>query len=37
MASALRDIRVLDFWRVLAGPLATMVLGDLGATVTKVE
>ncbi|MGH8979497.1 MAG: CaiB/BaiF CoA transferase family protein [Acidimicrobiales bacterium] len=28
---------VADFSRVLAGPLATMVLGDLGATVVKVE
>ena len=28
---------MLDFSRVLAGPLATMLLGDLGATVTKVE
>lgn len=28
---------VADFSRILAGPLATMVLGDLGATVVKVE
>jgi crotonobetainyl-CoA:carnitine CoA-transferase CaiB-like acyl-CoA transferase len=35
--SALGDLRILDFSRVLAGPFATMVLGDLGATVTKVE
>ena len=28
---------MLDFSRVLAGPLAAMMLGDLGATVTKVE
>jgi crotonobetainyl-CoA:carnitine CoA-transferase CaiB-like acyl-CoA transferase len=34
---ALDSITILDFSRVLAGPLATMVLGDLGATVTKVE
>jgi CoA-transferase family III len=34
---ALGDIHVLDFSRVLAGPFATMMLGDLGATVVKVE
>jgi crotonobetainyl-CoA:carnitine CoA-transferase CaiB-like acyl-CoA transferase len=35
--TALGDVRILDFSRILAGPFATMVLGDLGATVTKVE
>jgi crotonobetainyl-CoA:carnitine CoA-transferase CaiB-like acyl-CoA transferase len=35
--AALDDILVADFSRVLAGPLCTMTLGDLGADVVKVE
>jgi crotonobetainyl-CoA:carnitine CoA-transferase CaiB-like acyl-CoA transferase len=35
--SALDGILIADFSRVLAGPLCTMTLGDLGADVVKVE
>ncbi|MCE7006219.1 CoA transferase [Kibdelosporangium philippinense] len=34
---ALSGVTIADFCRVLAGPYATMLLADLGATVIKVE
>ena len=37
MTGPLDGVLVADFSRVLAGPLATMHLADLGATVVKVE
>ena len=37
MAAPLDGILVVDLSRVLAGPFRTMLLGDLGARVIKVE
>jgi crotonobetainyl-CoA:carnitine CoA-transferase CaiB-like acyl-CoA transferase len=37
MSLPLRGVRVLDLSRILAGPWCTMLLGDAGATVVKLE
>jgi crotonobetainyl-CoA:carnitine CoA-transferase CaiB-like acyl-CoA transferase len=37
MTLPLSGTRILDLSRVLAGPLAAMILGDLGADVVKIE
>ncbi len=37
MPSALEKIKVVDLTRTLAGPFCTMMLGDMGADVVKIE
>ncbi len=37
MPSTLSGVRVVDLSRILAGPLASQLLGDLGADVVKIE
>ncbi|WP_061950521.1 CoA transferase [Acidiplasma cupricumulans] len=34
---SLKGLKVLDFTQAMSGPVASMILGDLGADVIKVE
>ena len=37
MAAALQNLKVIDLTRTLAGPFCTMMMGDMGADVVKIE
>lgn len=37
LESPLKNIKIIDLTRIVAGPFCTMILGDLGAEVYKVE
>jgi crotonobetainyl-CoA:carnitine CoA-transferase CaiB-like acyl-CoA transferase len=36
-SAVLKGVRVLDFGRYIAGPLAAAMLGDFGADVIRIE